>query len=223
MMNQTYRDETGFTYPAQDFCSTTPVPREAPYPVQMMPEQYTAPMTPDQQVWERVQRANQTETTIPAAASQRMSAEPAAEAPAEPSAASQPLYQHYQAGQNGNPATTGMSSQFAQQHRMKNPLSMRQTANPSDSHDVYLASLRSLLDRNIGYFISATFLLGTNQTVTWQGILHTVGSDFLVLYQPNSERYISCDFYSLKFVQFYNTKTVPRPAADNNWQGRYGM
>ena len=114
---------------------------------------------------------------------------------------------------------TGISSRAAQSLRMTNPLSMSATHTPSNSEEAYQASLRSLLNRNVGYFIAATFLIGPNQPVTWQGILHTVGSDYIVLYQPDYERYISGDLYSLKFVQFHNVKGVPYCAASQSWQG----
>ena len=65
----------------------------------------------------------------------------------------------------------------------------------------------------------ATFLMGTTQSVTWQGILHTVGSDYFVLYQPDYDRYVSCDLYSVKFVQFHNVKGVPYCASARTWEG----
>jgi len=123
-------------------------------------------------------------------------------------------------GMNGGEASTGPSSAAAQSTRMKNPVDMARTHTPSGSDDAYKASLRSLLSRNVGYFVVATFMIGTSQAVTWQGILHTVGSDYLVLYQPDYERYISGDLYSLKFVQFHNVKGIPYSAASQSWQGR---
>ena len=126
-------------------------------------------------------------------------------------------------GMNGSTALGSISSDAAQSQRMKNPLGMEATHMPSNSAEAYQASLRSLLDRNVGYFVVATFLVGTQQSVTWQGILHTVGSDYIVLYQPDYERYISCDFYSLKFVQFHNVKGVPYCAASRTWQGQNGF
>ena len=102
---------------------------------------------------------------------------------------------------------------------MRNPVDMEATMNPSDSSESYRASLRSLLDRNIGFFVVATFLMGTTQSVTWQGILHTVGSDYFVLYQPDYDRYVSCDLYSVKFVQFHNVKGVPYCASARTWEG----
>ena len=115
---------------------------------------------------------------------------------------------------------TGPSSAFAQSQRMKNPVDMETTHNPANSSDAYQASLRSLLARNVGFFIVATFLTGTQRMVTWQGILHTVGSDYIVIYQPDYERYISCDFYALKFVQFHNTQSTPYCASSHTWMGQ---
>lgn len=123
---------------------------------------------------------------------------------------------------SGEVLQEGMSSAAAQSQRMKNPVDMELTHMPTNASEAYQASLRSLLNRNIGYFVVATFLVGTQQSVTWQGILHTVGSDYIVLYQPDYERYISCDIYALKFVQFHNVKGVPYCAASQSWQGQAG-
>ena len=113
--------------------------------------------------------------------------------------------------------------QQAQSQRMKNPVDMATTHSPGDNEQAYQASLRSLLARNVGYFVVCTFQIGNQQAVTWQGILHTVGSDYLVLYQPDQEKYISCDFYALKFVQFHDTKNVPYCASAQAWVGRREM
>ena len=123
-------------------------------------------------------------------------------------------------GMGGTGSGAGPSSAFAQSQRMKNPVDMETTHNPTSNSDAYQASLRSLLARNVGYFIVATFLAGTQRMVTWQGILHTVGNDYLVIYQPDYERYISCDFYALKFVQFHNTQSTPYCASSHTWMGR---
>ena len=116
-----------------------------------------------------------------------------------------------------------VSSQQAQSQRMKNPVDMAATHSPSNSSQAYQASLRSLLARNVGYFVVCTFQIGNQQAVTWQGILHTVGSDYLVLYQPDHEKYVSCDFYALKFVQFHDTNNVPYCASAQAWVGRREM
>lgn len=126
-------------------------------------------------------------------------------------------------GMDGGLQPSGVSGSEAQSQRMKNPVDMESTHMPSSNAEAYQASLRSLLDRNVGYFVVVSFLVGTQQTITWQGILHTVGSDYIVLYQPDYERYISCDFYSIKFVQFHNVKGVPYCAASRTWQGQSGV
>lgn len=123
-------------------------------------------------------------------------------------------------GTGGAMMPTGPSSAFEHSQRMKNPVDMETTHNPGNNRDAYQASLRSLLARNVGYFIVATFLTGTQRMVTWQGILHTVGSDYIVIYQPDYERYISCDFYALKFVQFHNTKNTPFCASSHTWMAQ---
>ena len=123
-------------------------------------------------------------------------------------------------GMNGSAPAESISGSIAQSQRMKNPVDMASTHMPANNAQAYQASLRSLLDRNVGYFVVATFLIGTQQSVTWQGILHTVGSDYIVLYQPDYERYISCDLYAIKFVQFHNVKGVPYCAASQTWQGQ---
>lgn len=141
----------------------------------------------------------------------------------QPASEPAPAVQTPITGMNGTESMAGMSSAAAQSQRMKNPVSMGTTHMPANAEDAYQASMRSLLDRNIGYFVAATFQVGPNQPVTWQGILHSVGTDYIVLYQPDYERYISGDLYSLKFVQFHNVKGVPYCAASQNWQGHSTM
>ncbi len=126
-------------------------------------------------------------------------------------------------GMEGESRLEEVSSAAAQSQRMKNPVDMEGTHLPANANEAYQASLRSLLNRNVGYFVVATFQIGPQQSVTWQGILHTVGSDYIVLYQPDYERYISGDLYSLKFVQFHNVKGVPYCAAAQSWQGQSGF
>ena len=123
-------------------------------------------------------------------------------------------------GMGGTTYPGGPSSAFEQSQRMKNPVDMETTHTPTNSSDAYQASLRSLLARNVGFFIVATFLTGTQRMVTWQGILHTVGSDYIVIYQPDYERYISCDFYAIKFVQFHNTRSTPYCASSHTWMAQ---
>lgn len=121
------------------------------------------------------------------------------------------------------PGQGGPGWGMTQSQRMTNPVDMAATHSPADSDQAYQASLRSLLARNVGYFVVCTFQIGSQQAVTWQGILHTVGSDYLVLYQPDQNKYVSCDFYALKFVQFHDTRNVPYCASAQAWVGRREM
>ena len=93
---------------------------------------------------------------------------------------------------------------------LDNPLSQEEMANPTSNSEVYQASLKSLLARNLGYYVVATFQMGSQGTVSVPGILHTVGNDYIVLYQPENGRYVTGDLYALKFVDFHETQSIPR-------------
>jgi hypothetical protein len=84
---------------------------------------------------------------------------------------------------------------------------------PMTTQEAYQGSLRALLARNVGHYVVATFLIGTQSPVSWEGFLHSVGNDYLVIFQPDQGRYITGDFYALKFVEFHNTKGVVPPCA----------
>lgn len=77
---------------------------------------------------------------------------------------------------------------------------------PTTTGEAFLGSLKAMLLRNRGNFVTATFLIGTQGTTAWEGILHDVGNDYLIIYQPGRERYIACDIYSLKYIEFYDTR-----------------
>lgn len=53
-------------------------------------------------------------------------------------------------GMNGGEPLGGVSAALAQSQRMKNPVDMAGTHMPSGADEAYQASLRSLLNRNIG-------------------------------------------------------------------------
>lgn len=90
------------------------------------------------------------------------------------------------------------------------PLQMHHTlpnevvTSPITSDETYYGSLKSMLLRNVGHYVVVTFLVGTQNPVSWEGYLHSVGNDYLVIYQPDKGRYISGDYYALKFVEFYD-------------------
>ena len=79
---------------------------------------------------------------------------------------------------------------------------------PAGRRDVTNSSIRGLLARNLGYYIVASFLMGTQQAIQWEGILASVGNDYLVIYQPDQNRFVSGDIYSLKFVEFHENQSA---------------
>ena len=77
---------------------------------------------------------------------------------------------------------------------------------PTTLEEVYRGSMKALLMRNIGNYVVATFLIGTQGTVSWEGILYDVGNDYVAIYQTGRDQYIVSDLYSLKYVEFYDTR-----------------
>ena len=70
-------------------------------------------------------------------------------------------------------------------------------------------NILSILKNNLGYYVVCDFLIGTGSLDTREGILYSSGVNYLTLYHPQNETYTVCDIYSLKFITFYNTRTVP--------------
>ena len=78
--------------------------------------------------------------------------------------------------------------------------------NPLSAEEAHKGSLKAMLARNEGNYVVATFLVGTQGTVSWEGVLYDVGNDFITIYQPGRERYIVIDIYALKYIEFYDTR-----------------
>ena len=102
---------------------------------------------------------------------------------------------------------------------MESMLSVDMLDGPTSSGEMLRASLKGLLMRNIGFYVVVSFLVGTAEPVVWEGILHSVGTDYILLYQPDLDRYISGDIYSLKFVEFHNTRTMTPWAGYRRYDG----
>lgn len=62
-------------------------------------------------------------------------------------------------------------------------------------------SLRDLLGKHLGRLVTASFLIGSRDLVRQQGILAAVGTDYIVLRQP--EGLMTGDLYALKFMEFH--------------------
>lgn len=66
----------------------------------------------------------------------------------------------------------------------------------------FQGSMQQVLQENIGNYVIVEFLIGTGSLISRQGILYSVASQFLVLYDEFEARYIVCDIFSVKFVTF---------------------
>ena len=93
-------------------------------------------------------------------------------------------------------------------HIMLRQEGIETTEDPAGRRAVTNSSIRGLLARNLGYYVVASFLMGTQQAIQWEGILASVGNDYLVIYQPDQNRFVSGDIYSLKFVEFHENQSA---------------
>ena len=89
---------------------------------------------------------------------------------------------------------------------MRTDLPEETIQNPLSVEEAHKGSIKGMLSRNEGSYVVATFLVGTQGTVSWEGILYDVGNDFITIYQPGRERYIVTDIYALKYIEFYDTR-----------------
>ena len=96
---------------------------------------------------------------------------------------------------------------------------------PMNTSEVYAGSLKAMLRRNLGNYVVATFLVGTQGTVSWEGVLYDVGNDYVTIYQAGRDRYIVNDIYSLKYMEFYDVRRrqlcdrlIMEQEMNPNWQ-----
>ena len=89
---------------------------------------------------------------------------------------------------------------------LRNHLPSEVITDPISVEEAYRGSLKAMLLRYVGNYVVATFLVGTQNTVAWEGILYDVGNDYVTIYQEGRDRYIVSDVYSLKFIEFYDTR-----------------
>ena len=104
---------------------------------------------------------------------------------------------------------------------MGNDLPIEVIEAPTSRDEAYRGSWKALLSRYEGSYVVATFLVGTQNTVSWEGILFDVGNDYLTIYQESRDRYIVSDYYSLKFIEFYDIQRRRRCAEllrEDGWQ-----
>ena len=85
---------------------------------------------------------------------------------------------------------------------LRNHLPSEVITDPISVEEAYRGSLKAMLLRYVGNYVVATFLVGTQNPISWEGILHSIGNNYLVIFQPDQGRYITGDLYALKFVEF---------------------
>ena len=72
-----------------------------------------------------------------------------------------------------------------------------------------IGSMQQILSDNIGEYAICEFLIGTQFMRVKAGILYSVGTGFIVLYEEIEEVYVVCDIFSIKFVTFYQPGRRP--------------
>lgn len=77
------------------------------------------------------------------------------------------------------------------------------------SDSSFTGTLQQLLQQNAGYYVVCEFYFGSRDFVRKEGYLYTVGGDFLVIREVGENRYVVCDFYSLRFVTFFEPGREP--------------
>ena len=87
---------------------------------------------------------------------------------------------------------------------------------PRTPEQMYQDSFQEVLSSNIGYYMVIEFLIGTSNLTEKEGILYAVGNNFVTLYEAETNRYIVCDLFSVKFVTIYNQTTRPRSRMNNS-------
>lgn len=92
----------------------------------------------------------------------------------------------------------------------RRPLDMRTPDRPSDSTERYLDSFASILQENAGAYVVVEFLIGTNNIVSKEGILYGTGNNSITIYNDVDNYYVVCDLYSVKFVNFFDTRYLRR-------------
>jgi len=62
---------------------------------------------------------------------------------------------------------------------------------------------QGFLQTQIGRYVKVEFLIGVNMLVDREGILVRVGTDYIIIQESETDDYLLCDIYSIKFIRFY--------------------
>ncbi|HBN84905.1 MAG TPA: hypothetical protein DDZ89_13805, partial [Clostridiales bacterium] len=66
-----------------------------------------------------------------------------------------------------------------------------------------LGYIQGFLRTQIGRHVKIEFVVGTNMFIDREGYLVDVGIDYLIINETNTDDYLLCDMYSIKFVKIY--------------------
>lgn len=78
-------------------------------------------------------------------------------------------------------------------------------------------SIQQVLSENLGTFVVVEFLIGTQTMEEKSGVLYAVGRSFLTLFEEESQTFVVCDIFSVKFITFYLPGRRPQ-----RFQGPFG-
>ena len=71
---------------------------------------------------------------------------------------------------------------------MRNHLPSEVINSPISTEEAYRGSLKAMLAKYVGTYVVASFLVGTQNTVSWEGILYDVGNDYVTIYKAGRDR-----------------------------------
>ena len=64
-------------------------------------------------------------------------------------------------------------------------------------------SMQQILSENLGLYAICEFVVGTQDLTRKEGILYSVGRNFVVLFDENDQNFVVCDIFSIKFVTLF--------------------
>ncbi len=62
---------------------------------------------------------------------------------------------------------------------------------------------QGFLQTQIGRHVKVEFLIGTNMLIDREGLLVKAGTDYIIIQETETDDYLLCDMYSIKFIRFY--------------------
>ena len=86
--------------------------------------------------------------------------------------------------------------------RMLDPTFPIQPNNIDFDSEAFEGSVQQNLSENIGAYVIIDFLIGTTGITSREGVLAQVGRSYILIFDIIDLKYILCDAFSVKFVNF---------------------